>query len=432
LSTLSLVAVGVNHRSAPIDLLEKLAINDERLPKALHELTSNDDIVEAVVLSTCNRIEVYATVLAFHSGVQAIQNFFLEFCHVEPEELADRVYTFHEDGAAKHLFRVASGIDSMIVGESEILGQVRRAYQSAVAEGSVGRLLGAAFRTALRVGKRARTETGIGREPISVSSAAVELARRAFGPEVRTLADKKIAVVGAGKMGRLAAKALADSGATDVTVVNRSPERARELAHLFGGRAESLDDLDRVLTDVDIVLCSTTAPQSVIGKPIVERAMSDRGDRPLFIVDIAVPRDVEADVADVPGVVLRDIDDLKGVAEAGLGSRMGEVSKVESLIADEIARFMTWERSIEAAPTIAALVSHADEIRSVELERTVVRLDGLDVAQIEAIDQLSRRLVSKLLHTPIKKSKDLAGSKQGLVYLEALRELFELDDEPEL
>ncbi|MEA2432891.1 MAG: glutamyl-tRNA reductase [Actinomycetota bacterium] len=432
MSTLSLVAVGVNHRSAPIDLLEKLAINDERLPKALHELTSNDDIVEAVVLSTCNRIEVYATVLAFHSGVQAIQNFFLEFCHVEPEELADRVYTFHEDGAAKHLFRVASGIDSMIVGESEILGQVRRAYQSAVAEGSVGRLLGAAFRTALRVGKRARTETGIGREPISVSSAAVELARRAFGPEVRTLADKKIAVVGAGKMGRLAAKALADSGATDVTVVNRSPERARELAHLFGGRAESLDDLDRVLTDVDIVLCSTTAPQSVIGKPIVERAMSDRGDRPLFIVDIAVPRDVEADVADVPGVVLRDIDDLKGVAEAGLGSRMGEVSKVESLIADEIARFMTWERSIEAAPTIAALVSHADEIRSVELERTVVRLDGLDVAQIEAIDQLSRRLVSKLLHTPIKKSKDLAGSKQGLVYLEALRELFELDDEPEL
>jgi glutamyl-tRNA reductase len=432
LSTLSLVAVGVNHRSAPIDLLEKLAINEERLPKALHELTSNDDIVEAVVLSTCNRIEVYATVLAFHSGVQAIQNFLSEFCHVEPEELADRMYTFHEDGAAKHLFRVASGIDSMIVGESEILGQVRRAYQSAVAEGSVGRLLGAAFRTALRVGKRARTETGIGREPISVSSAAVELARRAFGPEVRSLADKKIAVVGAGKMGRLAAKALADSGATDVTVVNRSPERARELAHLFGGRAESLDDLDRVLTDVDIVLCSTTASQSVIGKPIVERAMSDRADRPLFIVDIAVPRDVEADVADVPGVVLRDIDDLKGVAEAGLGSRMGEVSKVESLITDEIARFMMWERSIEAAPTIAALVSHADEIRSVELERTVVRLDGLDVAQIEAIDQLSRRLVSKLLHTPIKKSKDLAGSKQGLVYLEALRELFELDDEPEL
>jgi glutamyl-tRNA reductase len=432
LSTLSLVAVGVNHRSAPIDLLEKLAISEEKLPKALHELTSNEDVVEAVVLSTCNRIEVYATVLRFHAGVQSIQNFFSEFCHVEPEELSDRVYTFHEDGAARHLFRVAAGVDSMIVGESEILGQVRRAYQSAVAEGSVHRVLGAAFRKALRVGKRARTETGIGREPISVSSAAVELARRAFGTADRSLADKSVAVVGAGKMGRLAAKALADAGVTDVVVVNRSEERGRELADLFGARSVHLDSLEDVLREVDIVLCSTTAPQSVIDVAAVERAVTARGDRPLFIVDIAVPRDVEPEVADVPGVVLRDIDDLKEVVEAGFGSRLGEVSKVESLIAEEIDRFMSWERSIEAAPTVAALVSRADEIRARELDRTIKALDGLSASQLESIDHLSRRLVSKLLHTPIKVSKNLAGSKQGLMHLEALRELFELDDDSEL
>jgi glutamyl-tRNA reductase len=430
LSALSLVAVGVNHRSAPIELLERLSITEEQLPKALHELMSAEDVGEAVVLSTCNRIEVYATVARFHAGVQAIRNFFSEFCHVAPEELADRVYTYHEDGAIRHLFRVAAGVDSMIVGESEILGQVKRAYQLAVAESSVQRLLGAAFRQALRVGKRARTGTAIGREPISVSSAAVELARRAFGSG-RSLAGKKVVVVGAGKMGRLAGIALADAGATDVTVVNRSEGRGRELAEALGARSLPFDALSEALGNADIVLSSTTSPQSVIDRPAVAAAMRGRADRQLFIVDIAVPRDVDPEVGRIANVVLRDIDDLKGVAEAGRGTRLGEVTKVESLIAEEIDRFMTWERAIETAPTIAALVEKADAVRAQELERISTRLADLGPEALDAVDHLSRRLVSKLLHTPIKRSKELAGSAQGQMYLEALRELFELDDDVE-
>jgi glutamyl-tRNA reductase len=425
---MSIVVVGLNHKTAPVDVLERLSIPDERLTKALHQLSTYEHVLEGALLSTCNRIEAYAVVSKFHGGAQDLRNFFAEFCHVAPEDFTDHLYTYHDDGALRHLFRVAAGIDSMVVGESEILGQVRRAYQRAADEGLIHRVLGAAFRQTLRVGKRARTETSIGHNPVSVSSAAVELARRAW-PD-GSLEGKNVTIVGAGKMGRLAAQALKASGAGDVTVVNRSEERGRDLAETFGATSRSVDDLSAVLADSDIVICSTTAPQTVIDKPLLESARRDAGDRPLFVVDIAVPRDVDPAVAELPGVVLRDIDDLRGVVEGNVGARMGEVGRVEELIAEELDRFSQWQRSTEIAPTAAALVEKADAIRTAELARIAAHLDAMTPEQRDAVDHLSRRMVAKLLHAPLKSARDLAGSKQGQLYLTALQELFGLSDEP--
>lgn len=426
METMSIVVVGLNHRSAPISLLERLSIAEERMPKALHQLGTFDHVVGGAILSTCNRIEVYAVVTRYHAGAQDLRNFLSEFCHVEPEEFVDHLYSYHDATAVKHLFRVATGIDSMVVGESEILGQVRRAYQRALDEGSVDRLLGAVFKHALRVGKRVRTDTAIGRNPVSVSSAAVDLARRAFSGG---LAGKRVAIVGAGKMGRLAAAALANAGASDLTVVNRSADRAEELADIFGATAAGFGDMIETIAQADILICSTTAPGTVIDVPCLEAAMAERGtDKPLFIVDIAVPRDVDDAAAAIPGVVLRDIDDLKGVVDANLGGRLDEVAVVEEMIAEELERFLQWERSTDYPPTAAALVAKMDEHRRTELARVAKKLDQMTPEQRETVEQLTQRLMSKFLHSPLTKARDAAVSKQSHLHLMTLRELFDLDD----
>ena len=423
---MSLIVVGLNHRTAPVSVLERVAISEESLPKALHQLGTYEHVLEGAILSTCNRTEVYAMAPKFHAGVQDLRNFLGEFCHVAPEDLADHLYTFHEDGAVRHLFRVASGIDSMVLGESEILGQVRRSYQAALDEGLVTRVLGAAFRHALRVGKRARTETAIGRNPTSVSSAAVDLARKAFSN--KSLEGRSIAVVGAGKMGSLAAKALARSGASNITVVNRTEEKAQTLADELGLEARSWDDLGAAISESDIVISSTTASATVIDRAIVQDAVKDR-TTPLLLVDIAVPRDIETSVAELPNVVLRDIDDLRGVVEANVGSRVGEVSKVEEIITSELAHFVEWERATEVGPTVSALVARADQLKEEELERLGSRVKDLTDEQRAQVERAMARVISKLLHVPINRAKELATSKQGYVYVAALRELFELDND---
>jgi glutamyl-tRNA reductase len=423
---MSIVVVGLNHKTAPISLLEQLSIAEERLDKALEHLRNYEHVVEGLILSTCNRIEVYAAVSKFHGGAQDLRNFLAEFCHVAPEHFSDHLYTYHDDGAIRHLFRVAAGIDSMVVGESEILGQVKRAYAEARDRGMTGRLLDAAFEGAFKVGKRARSETAIAREPVSVSSAAVELARRAF--DGGTLAGKRVAVVGAGKMGRLAARALAASGVTDVTIVNRTEGRARDLAEVFAAEPRSLDDLDDVIASADIVISSTTATGIVIERSLVESALRRRMIGTLFIVDIAVPHDVERSVAELDGVVLRDLEDLRGVVEASIGSRISEVSMVEEIVSEELDVFRSWQRSDEAAPIAAALVESAEAMRLRELKRIGARLDSMTPEQREAVEMLSRRLVAKLIHDPLTRARDLVGAKQGYPYLEELRSLFDLDD----
>ena len=419
---MSLVVVGLNHKTAPISLLDHLAISEERLGKALQHLSGYEHVAEGVVLSTCNRIEVYAAVTRFHAGAQNLRNFLAEFCHVAPEDFADHLYTYYDEGAVRHLFRVAGGIDSMVIGESEILGQVRRAHQFAADENRVGPLLGMAFRRALRVGKRARSETAIGRNPASISSAAIELARRAF--EEGTLSGRTVAIVGAGKMGRLAAAALGSAGASDVVILNRSEERARAAAHAFDATPRPFEDLPDVLASVDIVISSTTAPRTVIDREMVAEAVGKRPPKqPLFIVDIAVPRDVDPEVAALSGVVLRDIEDLRDVVETTIGTRISEVSKVEEIIAAEIDYFAQWQRAQETAPTAAALVSKAESLRAAELERIRSHLEAMTPEQRNAVAHMSRRLVAKIFHTPLSKTRDLSGPE-----LEALRALFELDD----
>jgi glutamyl-tRNA reductase len=424
----SFVVVGLNHKTAPVDLLERLAIPEEMLPKALHQLTTYEHILEGAILSTCNRLEVYSVASKFHGGAQDLRNFIAEFCHAAPEEFADHLYTYHDDAALRQLFRVASGIDSLIVGESEILGQVRRALKHAVEEGAAKRVVGAAFTRALRVGKRVRTETAIGRNPASVSSAAVELAKTAFPS--RSLRDKTVAIVGAGKMGRLAARALADAGAHDVSVLNRSSERAEALADLIGGRALGLEELERTISQVDILICSTTAPTMVIDRALVESALGARDSNdPLIIVDISVPRDVEPSVADLPGVTLWDIDDLHAVVRSTVGGRSAEVVKAEAVIDTESARFLDWQRAVSIGPAVSSLLERANAIRESELARASGRLQELTPEQHAAVDQMTRRIVAKLLHSPVNRSKELADSKQGEQYLDALRVLFDLNDE---
>ena len=449
---MSVIVVGLNHRTAPIALLERLAIPEDRIPKALHHLQTFEHVLESVVLSTCNRIEVYAVVSRFHGGAQDLRNFVAEFCHVAPEEFTDYLYTYHDTAAVRHLFRVAAGVDSMIVGESEILGQTRRAFQRSSEEGAAGRLLGHVFRQALAVGKKARSDTGIGRHPVSVSSAAVELARRAFSSG--SLHGKRVLVVGAGKMGALAVQSLGRAGAREVTVVSRTGERARDVAVASGFGARELHELEDAVAGADIVICSTASAGTVLDRATVARAVARRKERavarrkeravasrteglapqgvesePLLIVDIAVPRDVDPSCADVDGVVLRDIYDLRGVVETSVGSRVTEVSKVEEIVAAEVARFAAWERSGEIAPAIAAVVARAEEMRRSEVARVAPRLGDLSAAQREAVDQLTRRIVSKLLHRPLDAAKELAGSKQGYLHLQVLHELFELEDE---
>ncbi|MFN2488666.1 MAG: glutamyl-tRNA reductase [Actinomycetota bacterium] len=426
---MSLVLVGVNHRTSPVGLLERLAISEDMLPKALHHLLTYEHVLEGAVLSTCNRVDVCAVVSRFHGGAQDLRNFLAEFCHVAPEEFSDHLYTLYDDGAARHLFRVAAGVDSMVVGESEILGQVRRAFQVAVEEGAARRVLGRAFRQALSVGKRARTETAIGRNPVSFSSAAVTLARRGFAGE--SLAAKRVLIVGAGKMGSLTLQALAAAGVNDVTLISRSESAARIVADVEGARTRPLGELGDALALADIVISSTTSPEVVLDRRLVHDALKRRGhDAPLFIADIAVPRDVEASVDELPGVILRDIDDLRSVVEANIGGRVEEVSKVEEIVAEELERFKAWELADELAPTIGALVARADDIRRAEMLRAETRLGALTPEQLSTVDHLTRRIVAKLLHTPIRNARELAGSKQGYLYLQAVRELFELDDEP--
>jgi glutamyl-tRNA reductase len=441
---MSIVVVGLNHKTSPISLLEQLAIPDERHAKALAELMNSEHVAEGAILSTCNRVEVYASVTKFHPGAQGLRNFLSEFCHVAPEDFSDHLYTYFDEGAVSHLFRVASGVDSLVVGESEILGQVRKAIAFAEEEESVGRNLRRAFSQALTVGKRARSETEISRNPVSVSSAAVELARRAFagraggvgsaGPQNgrgdHSLEGKSVVIVGAGKMGRLAVQALEAAGATETIVVNRGEERAQSLADAYGVKPRGLAELPEVLSGADIVICSTMAPGAVLDHKTVRTAVERRA-RPdaLFIVDIAVPRDVDPSVAEIEGVVLRDIEDLRALVENNMGGRMSEIAKVDGIVAAELERFTRWERAVEVAPAIARLVDRSEALRAAELERFSSQLAGVSDEQRATIEQLTRRIVNKILHAPLSKSKEIASSTQGHVYLEALYELFELEDD---
>ncbi len=419
---MSVVILGLNHRTVPLDLLERVTIDDTRLPKALHDVISRDHVSEAVVLSTCNRTEVYVVAEKFHPAYADLRSFFSELAYVPPEVLADHLYVHDGADAAAHLFRVAAGLDSAVVGEAEILGQVRHAWERAQQESAAGSQLNLLFRHALEVGKRARTETGIGRHVASVSTAAVAMAAKHLGP----LDGRRILVMGAGEMGEGMVRALATSGVTDIRIANRTWERAHELAGRVGGQAIRLVDLDASLAEVDLLLTGTGASSMLIENADVARVMAIRAGRPLLVVDVAVPRDVDPTAAALPGVTLLDMDDLRAFAEAGQAERRREVFKVESMVTEEIERFVAVSSAREVAPLVAALRERSEDVRQGELDRYRARLGDLDDRQIEAIEALTHGIVAKLLHGPTVGLKDAAGTPKGERLAEALRDLFDL------
>ena len=417
--------VGLNHRTAPLDLLERLAIDPERLPKALALLLEREHVKECAILSTCNRVEIYAAIDRFHDGGDAVRAFLTDFHGICSRELADYLYAYYEDRAVQHLFAVTAGIDSMVVGEVQILGQVREAFQAALAERTAGPVLHALFTQALRVGRRARHETAIGQGLASMLSVSLAVAQGQLG----SLAGRSALIVGAGKMARLAAQTLRQAGAAELVVANRTPAHGSALAAEFDGRSVPLEAIDRELATVDLVVASTAAMSPTVTLDAVRRGLDRRqAGRPLVVLDLGVPRDVEPEVRSLRGVVLADLDALRAVLETEDDGPRREVGRVRELIAEETAEFMSGQRSAKLAPTIRALRARAEQVRQHELARAGVRLAGLDPAQREAVDQVTRGLVNKLLHDPIVRGKALAGGANGEMYAGILRQLYALDE----
>lgn len=420
---MSVLVVGLSHSSAPVALLERVALTADGLEKLLRDLHHAEHVAETMVLSTCNRVEVYADVDRFHAGVANLSELLARHCGVPLEELTPHLYVHYEDRAVQHLFAVACGLDSMVVGESQILGQVRTAVRTAQRAGTVGRSLDGFVQRALRVGKRAHAETGIDRAGPSLVSVGLGIA----GEELSGLQRRRVLVVGAGSMSALAATTLAREGA-EVVVANRTPQRGRRLAESVGGQAVSLDMLEPEMRAADAVVTCTGATGLVISGEMVSRVLGARGDgapRGLFLLDLALPRDVEAGVADLTGARLVDLEALR--AAGGDASSAADIEAVRGIVAEEVAAYLSEQRAAEVAPTVAALRSKASEVVDAELERLSGRLPELDDRARDEVAQAVRRVVGKLLHAPTVRVKELAASSNGDTYATALRELFDLD-----
>jgi len=400
-----------------------MTVSDARLPKALADLSGlPDTFSEAVILSTCMRTEVYVVADKFHAAMADVRDFLGRLGFVAPEDLSDHLYSYYEDEAVRHLFRVAAGLDSAVVGEHEVLGQVRSAWEAAAAEGACGPVLSALFRHAVEVGKRARSETLIGRGATSVSAAAVAMAESHVG----SLAGRVLMVLGAGDMGTGIAEALASKGVGSVLVANRTWDRAEALASRVGGRAVHLGGLASALAEVDVLLTSTGASSVLVEVGDLAPVMASRAGRPLLIVDVAVPRDVDPAVASLDGVTLLDMDDLRSFAAQGVAGREAEIGRVEEIVADEVSRYAAVATARELAPLVVALRESAESVRTGELARFSGRLAGLSASERDAVDALTRAIVQKLLHSPTVRLKDAAGTPRGDRLAEALRALFDL------
>ena len=417
----SVLVVGVSHRSAPVSLLERVTAGVGDTLGVLQELRTTGPVGEAVVLGTCNRVEVYADTEGFHAGVDAVSDLLSRLSGVPLDELSKHLYVHWEGQAVLHLFTVAAGLDSMVVGESQILGQLRRAYADARDGESAGRVLHELFQQALRVGKRAHAETGIDEAGRSLVSVGLQHAVEAVGP----LEGREILVVGAGSMSALAGATARRAGAGHLVVANRTTDNARRLASSLDGVGISLDQLEEALTSADVVVSCTGATGIVVGADVVERAVKARDGRAIAFVDLALPRDVDPAVRDLAGVTLIDLATLQEVLErTEAGS---DVEAVRGIVHAEVAAFLAEQLASRVAPTVVALRSRADEVVAAELERLTGRLPGLDPAHRAEVEATVRRVVDKLLHTPTVRVKELTEAPEGLSYAEALRELFGLD-----
>lgn len=411
--------LGVNHKTAPVEVRERLAIPECKLPEALQQLLAMPGVGEGLILSTCNRVEILASA---KNGSTDLRPFLDHYFHVDPRAYEAHLYEYRDGEAVRHVFRVAASLDSMVIGEPQILGQVKEAYATARAAGAVQSHLDLLLTRAFAVAKRVRTETAVGSSSVSVASVAVELAEKIFG----SLTGKQVCLVGAGKMSELAARHLLARGAGPIFVANRTYDRARTLAEKFAGRAIRFDDLHSHCEQADIVITSTGSPVTIFHREHGERFLSRRRHRPMFFIDIAVPRDVDPEMNKLDGIFVYDIDDLQDAVSSHVASRKNEAARAEQIVAAEVDRFRARIQTLHLTPTIVSLQDQFETIRQAELDRVRGRLGKLSPEQEEAVEALSRGIVSKILHTPIRSLKSAAAGPEMTTLIESFRKIFDL------
>ena len=421
-----LIALGVSHKTAPQPLRERLALPEGRAAAVLGELRAAESIQEAVAISTCNRTELYLVATDGVEAESAALSVLARHAGIRPTELTDCLYSFRQRDAVRHLFGVAAGLDSMIVGEAEIQGQVKRAYELALVEGSTGPIANRLFREALGAGKRVRTETAVGRARLSVSSVAVELASDMLGD----LSTRRVLVVGAGENGELTARALRERGVHTVFVANRHYDRAIGLAQRFGGTAVRFDDLPAELEAADIVVTCTASPHQILGREELEEMSREREGRPLVLLDIAVPRDVDPSVRELPGIALYDMDDLQRAIAQRRDVREAKAARARVVVDEELERFDRWLASLDVVPTIAALSKRGEEVVDAVLAENESRWESLSDADRERMRTMASAVVRRLLHEPTVRLKGSVGEESSYLHVQALRDLFALDVDP--
>ncbi|MDE0267998.1 MAG: glutamyl-tRNA reductase [Acidimicrobiaceae bacterium] len=419
---MSLVVVGCNYRSIPLETLERLTIPSTCLPKMLHGLVNCDNLSEVVVLSTCQRVEVYVSAERFHGGCADVREALSAQSGLPAEVVADELYVFYDEAAARHLFRVTAGLDSVVVGEHEVLGQVRAAWQTARNEGTAGTVLDTLFRSAVETGKRVRSSTAISWGITSLSAAAVALAEA----HLDTLKGRKALVIGAGEMGVGVLRSLKKAGVVELFVANRTFRKAESVAAAYAGQAVSLNDLTAVLTGIDLLITTTGASEIIVEHSAVSLVANSRKEVELVIVDVAVPRDVDPSVGSVPGVKLFDMDDIRCFVEKQLANRKLEIGSVKAIVEEKVEQYQAKVSARAVAPLVTALRDHADGICTYELNRHKSRLSGLDPKQWAAVESLVNGVAKKLLHNPTVRLKDASRSVRGDRLAEALSELFDL------
>ena len=424
MAEVNLILVGVNHKTTPVEIREKLAFTKGKIEESVDRLFNFPDIIEHTILSTCNRVEIYARANCQDSAIKAIKQFICDFHEVSPVELEDHFYSYRNEEAVEHLFRVSSSLDSMILGEAQILGQVKDAYSLAKDLRSTGLVLNQLFEKAFSIAKKVREETGIAERSVSISSAAVELAQKIFDD----LENRTVMLVGTGEMAELAAKHLISYGVKTVYVTSRTYDRAANLARTLNGSALDFEAFKNELHRADIVITSTSAPNFIIKKEMVEKAIHERKNKPIFFIDIAVPRDIEPDVNDLENIYLYDIDDLQVVVSANMKEREKEAENAMNFISQEVTKFNNWVGTLDAVPTIVEIRKKAENIRMQEIEKTLKKISYLSEDDKKLLHQMSSSIVSKILHKPTIKLKQKTQSEDGHVYLKAIRHLFHLDD----
>jgi len=414
--------IGVNHRTAPVEVRERLAIPESRLPEACKKLAEHPSVAEGMIVSTCNRVEFIANM---RNGAGDLREFLREYFETDLSQFENHLYEFREDEAVRHVFRVAASLDSMVVGEPQILGQVKEAYATARAVGAVRAQLDQLLTRAFAVAKRVRTETAVGSSSVSIASVAVELAKKIFG----SLNGKSVYLVGAGKMSELAARHLLAHGATSIFVANRTYDRAIRLAQKFDGQAIEFSRLYDSCERADIVITSTGSPKFIFRPEHGEKLMALRRNRPMFFIDIAVPRDVDPALNKLDGIFVYDIDDLQQAVSSHVADRKKEADKAEAIVDGEVEKFQARLQSLDVVPTIVSLQDHLETIRQAEIDRVRGRLGSMTADQELAVEALTRGIVNKIMHTPISTLKTAARDPESTTVIDLVRRLFNLHNE---